>query len=177
MDGRDGGKDDGDSLYTRTIFRANSGDSGLWPVSQFSLRQTSRIRPSRLTEAARLSLVFWSKLCDDWKSALVVVKPETLIGWHRRAFNLFWKLKSRPGRPKRPRNIRQLIVRMVKENATRGQGSVADELALKLGPCRPLLCQPLPLLTARIGRECSTAPRTNEMTQTAVRRVHTRSVG
>jgi len=102
--------------------------------------QEHHIRPSRLTEAARLSLVFWSKLCDDWKSALVIVKPETLIGWHRRAFKLFWKLKSRPGRPKLPRNIRQLIVRMVKENATWGQGRVADglfltfiELALKLG--------------------------------------------
>jgi transposase InsO family protein len=64
---------------------------------------------------------------------LVIVKPETLIGWHRRLFKLFWKMKSRPGRPKLPRNIRQLIARMVEENPTWGQGRVADELALKLG--------------------------------------------
>src|ERR1035438_1212480 len=42
-------------------------------------------------------------------------------------------MKSRPGRPKLPRNVRQLIARMVEENPTWGQGRVADELALKLG--------------------------------------------
>jgi hypothetical protein len=90
------------------------------------------VRPRRLTDAARISLVLWSKFCD-WRSALVIVKPETLIGWHRRLFKLFWKMKSRPGRPKLPRNIRQLIARMVEENPTWGQGRIADELALKLG--------------------------------------------
>jgi putative transposase len=99
---------------------------------QLAFYQERQIRPSRLTDAARLSLVFWSRFCN-WKSALVIVKPETLIGWHRRGFKLFWKLKSRPGRPKLPRNIRQLIARMVEENPTWGQGRVADELALKLG--------------------------------------------
>ena len=99
---------------------------------QLAFYQEHQIRPRRLTDAARLSLVFWSKLCN-WKSALVIVKPETLIGWHRRAFKLFWKLKSHPGRPKLPKNIRQLIARMVEENPTWGQGRVTDELALKLG--------------------------------------------
>jgi putative transposase len=99
---------------------------------QLAFYQERQIRPRRLTDAARLSLVFWSTLCNG-KSALVIVKPGTLIGWHRRGFKLFWKLKSRPGRPKLPRNIRQLIARMVEENPTWGQGRVADELALKLG--------------------------------------------
>ena len=99
---------------------------------QLAFYQEHQVRPRRLTDAARISLVLWSKFCN-WKSALVIVKPETLIGWHRRGFKLFWKLKSRPGRPKLPRNIRQLIARMVEENPTWGQGRVADELALKLG--------------------------------------------
>ena len=99
---------------------------------QLAFYQERQIRPRRLTDAARLSLVLWSRFCN-WKSALVIVKPETLIGWHRRGFKLFWKLKSRPGRPKLPKNIRQLIARMVEENPTWGQGRVADELALKLG--------------------------------------------
>jgi putative transposase len=99
---------------------------------QLAFYQEHQIRPSRLTDAARLSLVLWSRFCN-WKSALVIVKPETLIGWHRRGFKLFWKLKSRSGRPRLPRNIRQLIARMVEENPTWGQGRVADELALKLG--------------------------------------------
>jgi transposase InsO family protein len=91
-----------------------------------------QVRPRRLTDAARLTLVLWSKLCD-WRSALVIVKPGTLVGWHRKSFRLFWKLKSRVGRPKLPKDIRQLIARMAEENPTWGQARVADELALKLG--------------------------------------------
>lgn len=41
------------------------------------------------------TLVLWSRLFD-WKSALLIVKPETLIGWHRKGFKLFWRWKSRP---------------------------------------------------------------------------------
>jgi putative transposase len=84
---------------------------------QLAFYQERQIRPRRLTDAARFSLVLWSRFCN-WKSVLVIVKPETLIGWHRRGFKLFWKLKSRPGRPKLPRNLRQLIARMVEENPT-----------------------------------------------------------
>jgi putative transposase len=99
---------------------------------QLAFYQEHQARPRRLTDAARLSLVFWSKFCD-WRSALVIVKPETVIGWHQRGFKLLWKLKSRPGRPRLPKDIRQLIARMVEENPTWGQCRIADELALKLG--------------------------------------------
>jgi transposase InsO family protein len=61
---------------------------------------------------------------------LVIVKPETLIGWHRKGFKLFWKWKSRVGRPRLPENIRKLIVL---ENPTWGQARVAAELSVKLG--------------------------------------------
>jgi putative transposase len=99
---------------------------------QLAFYQEHQVRPRRLTDAARTSLVLWSKFCD-WRSALVIVKPETLIGWHRRLFKMFWKMKSRPGRPKLPRNIRQLIARMVEEIQPWDHRRVADELALKLG--------------------------------------------
>lgn len=89
-------------------------------------------QPRRLTNSARLSLVLWSQLFD-WKSALVIVKPETLIGCHRRGFKLFWKWKSRVGRTRLPENIRKLIVRMAQENPTWGQARVAAELSVKLG--------------------------------------------
>ena len=99
---------------------------------QLAFYHERQVRPRRLTDTARLSLLLWSKLCD-WRSALVIVKPETLIGWHRKSFRLFWKMKSRVGRPKLPKDIRRLIARMVEENPTWGQARVADELALKLG--------------------------------------------
>jgi len=61
---------------------------------------------------------------------LVIVKPETLIGWHRKGFQLFWKGKSQAGRPRIPGNVR---VQMAQENPTWGQARVAAELSLKLG--------------------------------------------
>jgi transposase InsO family protein len=64
---------------------------------------------------------------------LVIVKPETLIRWHRQGFRLFWRWKCRAGRPRLPQNIRQLIAQMALENPTWGQARVAAELMLKLG--------------------------------------------
>jgi putative transposase len=69
----------------------------------------------------------------DWRTALVVVKPETFIGWHKQAFQIFWRLKSRDGRPQIPRALRALITEMVRQNPTWGEARVASELALKLG--------------------------------------------
>jgi len=77
-------------------------------------------QPRRLTNSARLSLVLWSQLFD-WRSALVIVKPEPLVGWHRRGFKLFWKWKSRVGQPRLPENIRKLIIRMAGESDLRGR--------------------------------------------------------
>jgi putative transposase len=99
---------------------------------QLAYYQEHQIRPRRLTDAARLSLVFWSRLFD-WKEALTVVTPQTLIRWHRKSFKLYWRWKSRGGRPPLPKDIRRLIARMVSENVTWGEERVADELSLKLG--------------------------------------------
>ena len=99
---------------------------------QLAFYQEHQVTPRRLTDSARLALVFWSRFFH-WRSALVVVQPATLVGWHRRAFRLFWKWKSRPGRPRLPQNLRQLIARMVQENPTWGEERIADELWLKLG--------------------------------------------
>lgn len=120
--------------FLRSSVRSRSAliAENLFLRKQLAFYQERQIQPSRLATAARISLVFWSKFCD-WRSALVIVRPETLIGWHRRGFKLFWRLKSRAGRPRLPKDIRQLIARMVEENPTWGQARVANELALKLG--------------------------------------------
>src|SRR5438445_583372 len=99
---------------------------------QLAFYEERERQPRRLTNFARLSLVLWSQLFH-WRSALVIVKPETLIGWHRRGFQPFWKWKSRVGRPRLPENIRKLIIRMALENPTWGQARVAAELSVKLG--------------------------------------------
>ena len=70
----------------------------------------------------------------DWRDALVVVKPETFIKWHRTALRIFWRWKSRrKGRPPIPRNLRELVRQMDRENPTWGEERIANELSLKLG--------------------------------------------
>ena len=69
----------------------------------------------------------------DWRAALTIVKPKTLIRWHRKGFRLFWRWKSRPGRPPIPVDLRRLIVAMARANQRWGEERIADELRLKLG--------------------------------------------
>ena len=63
--------------------RAALGAEVLFLRKQLAYYQEHEIRPRRLTDAARLSLVLWSGFFD-WKEALTVVTPETFIRWHRR---------------------------------------------------------------------------------------------
>jgi transposase InsO family protein len=66
---------------------------------------------------------------------LVLVKPETVIAWHRKGFRLFWTWKVRRGQPGRlavPKDIRELIRKMSRENPLWGAPRIHGEL-LKLG--------------------------------------------
>jgi putative transposase len=100
---------------------------------QLAFYEERGVRPRRLSDPVRLCLVLLSYLFD-WHPVLKVVKPATLIHWHRNAFRLFWKWKSRPtGRPAAPSETRGLIRRMASENPTWGQAQIAAELQLKIG--------------------------------------------
>lgn len=54
------------------------------------------VRPRRIDPATRVSLAVLAKLFD-WRSALVVVQPATLMRWHRAGWRLLWRLKSQRG--------------------------------------------------------------------------------
>src|ERR1700694_3843421 len=95
------------------------------------------VKPRRVNATTRASLAFLSRLFD-WRDALVVVRPETLIRWHRAGWRLFWRWKRRPGRPTIPVELRQLIRRMATENPLWGEERIADELLLKLGEDNPV---------------------------------------
>jgi putative transposase len=122
------------SRFLPYLFRSRSAlvAENLFLRKQLAFYREREIEPRRLTDAARVCLVVWSRLFN-WREALVIVKPETLIGWHRKGFRLFWKWKSRGGRPRLPRDIRRLIAEMASENQTWGEERIANELALKLG--------------------------------------------
>jgi len=121
-------------LFFRLLFRSRTALSAevLFLRKQLAFYEERQVQPRRLNDSARFSLILWSGLCN-WRDALVIVKPETLIGWHRQGFKLFWKWKSQVGRPRLPENIRKLIVQMAQENPTWGQARVAAELSVKLG--------------------------------------------
>src|ERR1700747_2310960 len=104
-------------LWLAVSSRAELSAEVLFLRKQLALYQEHQVQPRKLTDAARFSLALWSQLCD-WRAALVIVKPETLIGWHRKGFKMFWKWKSRPGRPRIPAGLHQLIAEMVRENPT-----------------------------------------------------------
>ena len=112
--------------------RAALGAEVLFLRKQLAYYQEHEIRPRRLTDAGRLSLALWSRFFD-WKESLAIVTTETFIRWHHKGFKFYWRWKSRGGRPALPKEIRQLIARMVKENITWGEERIADELSLKLG--------------------------------------------
>jgi putative transposase len=70
--------------------------------------------------------VFWillRRLWPAWSKVLIIVKPETVVAWHRAGFRLFWRLRSRVkplGRPKLNAEVRALIRRMASENSSWG---------------------------------------------------------
>jgi putative transposase len=99
---------------------------------QLALYQERPVKPQRATNATRIALV-WLARWFDWRQALVIVQPATLLRWHRQGFHLFWRWKSRRGRPSIPANVQALIRQMARENPTWGQGRIANELHLKLG--------------------------------------------
>src|SRR5229473_8064271 len=65
------------------------------------LQRSSRGHKLRLSWADRLLWVWLSRLWNDWRSALLIVQPKTVIAWHRKGFRLYWRWKSRccDGRP------------------------------------------------------------------------------
>jgi putative transposase len=99
---------------------------------QLALYEERQIHPKQATNATRLTMV-WLSQWFDWRSALRVVKPETFTRWHREGFRLFWRWKSKPGRPPLPKDFQALLRRMALENPTWGQERIANELLLKLG--------------------------------------------
>jgi len=99
---------------------------------QLALFKERGVKPRRIDVATRLSLVWLSRLCD-WRSCVIVVRPKTIVRWHRAGWRLFWRCRSRPGRPPIPLELRQLIRRMATENPLGGEERIANELLVKLG--------------------------------------------
>jgi putative transposase len=100
---------------------------------QLALYRERKLKPPRAKAATKLTLVLLSRMFA-WRAALTVVKPDTLIRWHRKGFRLFWRWKSKArGRPRIPAELQKLIADMAADNVTWGEERIAAELLLKLG--------------------------------------------
>ncbi len=106
-------------------------------VENLALRQQLAVlkRAVKRPRLRRRDRIFWSrisKIWPDWRSVLVLVKPQTVIRWHRQGFRLYWRWKSRPkgGRPRVNAEVRSLIRRMCDENVSWGAPRIKAELAL-----------------------------------------------
>jgi len=102
---------------------------------QIAVYKRAQKRP-RLRSTDRAFWALLSRLWDDWKTPLILVRPETVIRWHSQVFKLYWRRKSRAkkiGRPRIPREYINFIRRMSADNPTWGEDKIFEELSLKFG--------------------------------------------
>jgi transposase InsO family protein len=123
-------------LATVRVFFRSRNDTALEILAlrqQIVVLKRKRPRP-RLNQFDRLFWIILRCVWPRWTEVLLAVKPETVVGWHRAGFRLFWKWQSRAcaGRPKATAEIRALIHRLAEENATWGAPRIHRELQ-KLG--------------------------------------------
>jgi len=116
------------SLRTATAIRAEN----LVLRKQLAAYVERGIKPRRLDHASRASLSVFSRLFD-LKNAIVIVRPSTVVRWHRLGWRMYWRWKSRAGRPRSPAVLQRLIRRMATENPLWGEERIANELLVKLG--------------------------------------------
>ncbi len=93
-----------------------------------------QVKKPAFAQSDRLWLVLLAARVKNWKEALLIVKPATLLRWHRQGFRLFWKFKSRHrgGRPNLSTETIALIQHLATENRLWGAERIRGEL-LKLG--------------------------------------------
>ncbi len=98
---------------------------------QLAVLREKASRPS-LRQRDRIFWAILSRIWGNWRSALLVVQPDTVIRWHRQGFKIFWRWKSRAkrGRPPIELEIRKLIRLMSGENPLWGTPRIQSELAL-----------------------------------------------
>jgi len=113
------------------VSRLNTSLEVLALRQQVAVLKRKRPRPS----VNRLDRFFWTTLraiWPRWSDVLLIVKPETVIAWHRASFRLYWRWRSRPrgGRPRMTEEIRVLIRRIASDNTDWGAPKIHGELQI-----------------------------------------------
>ena len=118
------------------LFRSRAALQAEILVLRHRLNVLRRRSPKRVTVGNIDRLVFagLDRLVPEVLDALKILKPETVIRWHRAGFRAWWRWKSRPrgGRPRTPAEVRELVREMNIANPLWGAPRIHGEL-LKLG--------------------------------------------
>jgi putative transposase len=121
--------------FLRAVFAAR----GSLAVENLALRQqlaayARKQKRPRLNPGDRAFWVALSKAWSEWRLPLLIVKPTTVVDWHRRAFRRYWRWRSRkPGRPRIADEHIAFIRRISRDQPGWGEDRIAEELASKLG--------------------------------------------
>ena len=119
-----------------TFLRALLGSSAAVSLENVALRHQlvvlqRSVRRPRLRRRDRIFWLWLARLWAGWRDSLLIVRPATVLAWHRKGFQLYWRWKSRRrsvGRPPLDFGIRSLIRRMARENPTWGRRRIQAEL-------------------------------------------------
>jgi putative transposase len=93
---------------------------------QLAMFQERDVRPHRAEDSARWLMARISRLFD-WRSAPVVVKPDTLIRWQRRGFRLFWRWKPESKSSARPVHHNRLDILLLRQSVEHFDRTRAEE--------------------------------------------------
>lgn len=105
---------------------------------QLGVLKRKHPRP-RLRVGDRVFWILLRQLWPAWSNALTIVKPETVIAWHRAGSRPFWRIRSRTksfGRPRIEAEVRAIIRQMAKENPMWGAPRIHGELLKRRIPTR-----------------------------------------
>ena len=120
-------------VFLRSLLRSQAelAAENLVLRQQLAILEQRSKRP-RLRNRDRIFWTWVARLWSNGRSVLVIVQPDTVIGWHRQGFRLYWRWTSRgrSGRPKIDAEIRKLIRRMSRENPLWGTPRIRSELRL-----------------------------------------------
>jgi hypothetical protein len=123
------------SIISKVSITANLAMENLALRQQLAILKRTCKRP-QLQPKNRLFWVLLSRLWCRWREVLIIVKPETVVRWHKQGFKLFWNYKSRHkgrvGKSRLNKEIRSLVRRMARANPLWGAPRIHGEL-LKLG--------------------------------------------
>ena len=110
--------------YGAAFFRTRNQQAVVELASRQQLATYAQTRSKpRLSPLDRAFWVVLFRFWSRWKDTIVIVKPETVIRWHRKGFRLYWRAISKPGpgRPPIPEELKALICRLADENGWRAR--------------------------------------------------------